>query len=188
MWHDVQILLLMLSALKIESPEAKWSLWSGSISISFGMHKGAAYSRTSASLEQSSQWQNPPCSRPISLRAKRTSKEKHHLADPKIHLWSPPINLLNTETKLGSKQWLINKKSCPIELHYRYSLRLSGESFLLLFSFSGNVRDWLRQFLPVFFLFREVLICNSELLEVHLTAYIMILLEVYFLSSSATTS
>lgn len=41
MWHDVKILPLMLSALKIESPEAKWSLWSGSISINFRMHKGA---------------------------------------------------------------------------------------------------------------------------------------------------
>lgn len=40
MWHDVKILPLMLSALKIESPEAKWSLWSGSISINFRMHKG----------------------------------------------------------------------------------------------------------------------------------------------------
>lgn len=149
MWHDVKILPLMLSALKIESPEAKWSLWSGSISISFGMHKGAAQSRTSASLEQSSRWQNPPCSSLISLEAKRTSKEKHHLADPEMHLWCPPINLFSSETKLGSKPWLIDKKSCPIELHYRYSE--TEERFILLFFFSANV-DWLIETIFTIFL------------------------------------
>lgn len=75
MWHDVKILPLMLSALKIESPEAKWSLWSGSISINFRMHKGAAYSRTSASVLQSSWWRDPSCSSPISLKASQEGKQ-----------------------------------------------------------------------------------------------------------------
>lgn len=84
MWHDVKIPSLMLSALKIESPEAKWGLWSGSIGINFWMHKGMEYSRTSASLLQSSRWCESSCSSPISLQlGKRASKEKHHLADLK---------------------------------------------------------------------------------------------------------
>lgn len=164
MWHDVKILPLMSSALKIESPEAKWSLWSGSISINFQMHKGAAYSRTSALVLQSSWWRDPSCSRPISLRpAKRASKEKKHLADPKRPLWSLSINIPNAETKLGSKQGWTVKKSCshravlpystlPEEvgkgLPFYFSLLCINESKLTL--------NWLRHLLMLLFLFRAV--------------------------------
>lgn len=74
MWHDVKILPLMLSALKIESPEAKRSLWSGSIGINFQMHKGAAGSGIGASLLQSSWWRDTPCLSLISLKASQEGK------------------------------------------------------------------------------------------------------------------
>jgi len=172
MWHDVKILPLMLSALKIESPEAKWSLWSGSISINFWMQNGAAYSRTSASGLQSSGWHGP-CSSPISLRpGKRASQAKHHLVDLKRPLWSPSINIPNGETKLVSKKGWTAKKTASIELYYCTVLfQRRRERRIALLSFFHlhrcKILNWLKHSLMFLFLFSAIWTYDSELLELH---------------------